>query len=62
MKAREGGRTVGKVVLNATAVSETGDREILGVDVGGPTRVRALAEGHRRYLPWHREKVFRGGR
>ena len=37
-------------------------RKWLGVDVNGPTRVRALAEGHRRYLSWHREKVFQGGR
>ena len=33
VKVREGGRTVGKAVLIATAVSETGEREILGVDV-----------------------------
>jgi hypothetical protein len=34
-------------------------RQALGV--GGLHRVRGLAEGHRAYLPWHREKVFRGG-
>jgi predicted restriction endonuclease len=33
------------------------DREILGLDQ--PLRALRLAEGHRRYLPWHRERVFR---
>lgn len=36
------------------------DREVLGLHQ--PLRVSALAEGHRRYLPWHREHVFRSGR
>lgn len=35
-------------------------RQALGVC--GLHRVRGLAEGHRAYLPWHREKVFRGRR
>jgi putative restriction endonuclease len=34
------------------------DRGRLGFD--GPMRVSGLADGHRRYLPWHRAKVFRG--
>jgi hypothetical protein len=33
-------------------------RVLLGLD--GPVRVRGLAEGHRRYLGWHRGRVFRG--
>ncbi len=33
------------------------DRAILGLDV--PLRMRSLADGHRAYLPWHRENVFR---
>lgn len=33
VKVREGGRTVSKAVLVATGVAETGDREVLGVDV-----------------------------
>lgn len=32
-------------------------RRLLGLDQ--PLRVRAIHEGHRRYLPWHRGKVFR---
>lgn len=31
---------------------------LLGVD--SPLRVHRLADGHRTYLPWHRQKVFRG--
>jgi putative restriction endonuclease len=34
-------------------------RQALGV--GALVRVNGLTEGHRAYLPWHREKVFRGG-
>lgn len=33
---------------------------ILGLDK--PLRMRQIEGGHRRYLPWHRERVFRGGR
>jgi hypothetical protein len=25
-----------------------------------PLRIRALHDGHRTYLPWHRERVFKG--
>lgn len=31
-------------------------RAVLGLD--RPLRVRGLADGHRGYLPWHRERVF----
>jgi hypothetical protein len=34
-------------------------RATLGLD--RPLRVRGLADGHRAYLPWHRERVFRQG-
>lgn len=34
------------------------DRELLGLDV--PLRIRSLDVGHRAYLPWHRERVFKG--
>ncbi|MGA8054285.1 MAG: HNH endonuclease [Burkholderiales bacterium] len=33
-------------------------RETLGLDQ--PLRVLGLHEGHRTYLPWHRERVFKG--
>ncbi|MDC0743217.1 HNH endonuclease [Polyangium mundeleinium] len=34
-------------------------RTTLGLDQ--PLRVRGLADGHRSYLPWHRERVFKTG-
>lgn len=34
-------------------------RDALGVAI--PMRVEALADGHRQYLPWHRERLFRRG-
>ncbi|AKF86364.1 hypothetical protein MFUL124B02_25805 [Myxococcus fulvus 124B02] len=34
-------------------------RAILGLDQ--PMRVRGLADGHRAYLPWHRDHVFHKG-
>lgn len=34
-------------------------RRILGLDQ--PMRIRGLANGHRAYLPWHRERVFQRG-
>ena len=34
-------------------------RAILGLDQ--PLRMRGLADGHRGYLPWHRERVFQKG-
>jgi predicted restriction endonuclease len=33
------------------------DRELLGLHE--PLRALGLADGHRHFLPWHREKVFR---
>lgn len=33
-------------------------RAVLGLD--RPLRVRALADAHRSYLPWHRDRVFNG--
>jgi putative restriction endonuclease len=33
-------------------------RRLLGLDV--PLQLHGLAEGHRTYLPWHRNAVFRG--
>lgn len=35
-------------------------RATLGLDQ--PLRMRGLADGHRSYLPWHRERVFRSGK
>lgn len=35
------------------------DRRLLGLDA--TLRVSRLEDAHRRYLPWHREKVFRKG-
>ena len=40
------------------AVLEAVARQLLGL--APPLRVRALAEEHRSYLEWHRERVFRG--
>ncbi len=40
-----------------SAVLEESARATLGLDV--PLLVRALHEGHRAYLPWHRERVFK---
>ena len=34
-------------------------RQLLGL--GQPLHLRGLADGHRAYLPWHREHVFRHG-
>lgn len=45
----------GAVVVSAALDVEA--RQTLGLD--SPLRVRALHEGHRAYLPWHRERVFR---
>lgn len=44
----------------AIVVSETLDadaRAVLGLDQ--PLRIRGITDGHRSYLPWHRERVFR---
>jgi hypothetical protein len=44
-------------VVVAAALDEPA-RRVLAVDRS--LRVRWLADGHRTYLPWHREHVFRG--
>lgn len=44
-------------VLVAGALGQDA-RVVLGVE--HPLRIRGLADGHRRYLPWHRERVFKG--
>jgi len=46
----------GTVVVSPTL--DAAAREMLGLDQ--PLRVRALHEGNRAYLPWHRERVFKG--
>ncbi len=33
-------------------------RRLLGLDA--PLRLRSLSDGHRGFLPWHRERIFRG--
>ena len=46
----------------AIVVSDALDAEarvVLGLDQ--PLSVRRLTEGHRSYLPWHRERVFKHG-
>lgn len=35
------------------------DRRFLGLDA--PLGARSITDGHRRYLAWHRERVFRSG-
>jgi putative restriction endonuclease len=46
----------GTVVVSSALDDEA--RRLLGLDKA--LRVRALSEEHRRYLPWHRERIFRG--
>lgn len=43
------------VVVSADLGEE--DRRLLGLNQ--PLKIRALTDGHRAYLPWHREHVFR---
>lgn len=45
-------------MIVSSALAEP-DRRILGLDA--PLRIRSLHEGHRAYLPWHRERVFKDG-
>lgn len=47
----------GAVVVAAALDLEA--RLVLGVDK--PLRVQGLTGGHRRFLPWHRERVFKSG-
>jgi putative restriction endonuclease len=46
----------GTVLVSSALGGE--ERRVLGLQA--PLRVRALSEGHRAYLPWHRQRVFRG--
>jgi putative restriction endonuclease len=46
----------GRVVVSEAL--DAGARHLLGLDRAAS--VSSLAEGHRSYLPWHRERVFRG--
>jgi hypothetical protein len=46
----------GAVIVSAAL--DDSERELLGL--GSPLRVRALTDAHRVYLPWHRDRVFRG--
>lgn len=46
----------GEVVVSSVLSEEA--RRIFGVD--GVLRVKGLDEGHRAFLPWHQELVFRG--
>ena len=45
----------GTVTVSTVLLPE--DRGLLGLDE--PLRLRSLSDGHRRYLPWHRDKIFR---
>jgi hypothetical protein len=47
----------GAVIVSAAL--DVASRETIGLD--DPLRVRALHDGHRGYLPWHRERVFKHG-
>lgn len=47
----------GAIVVSAALDAHA--RTMLALD--RPLRVRGLAEGHRAYLPWHREHVFKHG-
>lgn len=43
------------VILVSSALSAE-DRKAIGLEV--PATVKGLADGHRKYLVWHRERVF----
>lgn len=45
----------GRVIVSKRLNEEA--RVLLGLE--GVVRVRGITEGHREYLPWHRERVFR---
>jgi hypothetical protein len=45
--------------LVVSSALDAGARATLGLE--HPLRARALTDGHRAYLPWHREKVFKKG-
>lgn len=42
--------------IDVSDVLDTEARATLGLD--RPLRVRGLADGHRAYLPWHRDRIF----
>lgn len=44
--------------VTVSDVLEPEARELLGLNV--PLLVPGLANGHRTYLPWHRERIFKG--
>jgi hypothetical protein len=46
----------GSVLVSSALRGE--ERQVLGLDV--PLHVKALGKEHRSYLPWHRERVFKG--
>jgi len=46
----------GTVIVSSELADD--DREALGLH--GPLRVASLADGHRLYLSWHRDRIFRG--
>jgi putative restriction endonuclease len=46
------------VIVVSAALAE-GDRRAVGLEV--PATVKGLADGHRKYLVWHRERVFEEG-
>jgi hypothetical protein len=54
----DGGKTIALLVApgQAPVIQGEEDRRILGLDRS--LRVDRLADGHRRYLPWHRSEVF----
>jgi hypothetical protein len=47
----------GAIVVSAGLASD--DRVLLGL--AAPLRVGRIADEHRKYLSWHRERVFKGG-
>jgi putative restriction endonuclease len=44
--------------VEVTAVLGDAERKLLGLGV--PLHVAGLADGHRAYLAWHRERIFKG--
>lgn len=46
----------GAIVVSESLAADA--RSVLGLDE--PLRVRGVTDGHRGYMPWHRERVFRG--
>ena len=44
--------------LKISPALKESDRAVLGIDK--PLRLRAIRDGHKRYLAWHWDRVFRG--